>query len=181
MTKVRDLMSTDVTIVAPDLTLRAALELFATRHIGGAPVMAGSRVVGVVSLSDIASFEASTPSVPGAEPDRPEWELEPSEEWREGDEAPAAFFSDLWPDAGADVPERFEQTGSPEWDLLAEHTVDEAMSRRVVAVEPETTVQAAARLMTTRQIHRLLVLEQGKLVGLLSTMDVMRVVADARV
>jgi len=181
MTTVRDLMSTDIAIVAPGLTLRAALELFATRHIGGAPVMAGSRVVGVVSLSDISSFEASTPGVPGAEPDRPEWELEPPEEWREGDEAPGAFFTDLWPDAGADVLERFDQTGSPEWDLLGEHTVGEVMTGRVVTVNPETSVQAAARLMTTRQIHRLLVLEQGKLVGLLSSMDVVRAVADARV
>ena len=180
MTKVRDLMSTDVVTVAPDLTLRNVAELFATRHIGGAPVMAGSRVVGVVSLNDILSFEASTPVVPGAEPDRPEWELEPPEEWREGEEAPAAYFSDLWPDAGADVLERFEQTGTPEWDLLGEHTVGEVMSRRVVAIDPEKSVQAAARLMAALQIHRVLVLEQGKLVGLLSSMDLVRAVADGR-
>lgn len=180
MTKVLDLMSTDVVTVAPDLTLRHVVELFATRHIGGAPVMAGSRVLGVVSLNDILSFEALTPVVPGAEPDRPEWELEQPEEWREGDEAPAAFFSELWPDAGADVVERFEQTGSPEWDLLGEHTVDEVMSRRVVGVDPDTSLQAAARRMTALQIHRLLVLDQGRLVGLLSSMDVVRAVADAR-
>ena len=180
MTKVRDLMSTDVVTVAPDLTLRNVAELFATRHIGGAPVMAGSRVVGVVSLNDILSFEASTPCVPAAEPDRPEWELEPPEEWREGEEAPAAYFSDLWPDAGADVLERFEQTGTPEWDLLGEHTVGEVMSRRVVAIDPEKSVQAAARLMAALQIHRVLVLEQGKLVGLLSSMDLVRAVADGR-
>jgi CBS domain-containing protein len=180
MTKVRDLMSTDLAIVAPDLTLRGAVELLANRHVGGAPVMAGSQVVGVVSLGDILSFEASTPGVPRAEPDRPEWELEPPEEWREGDEAPAAFFSDLWPDAGADVLERFEQTGGPEWDRLEEHTVGEVMSRRVVAVDPEAPLQAAARLMTALQIHRLLVKEQGRLLGLLSSMDVVRAAAEGR-
>ena len=181
MSKVRDWMTSDVVSVAPGLTLRSAAELLATRHIGGAPVMAGSRVVGVVSLSDIVSFEASTPVVPGAEPDRAEWELEPPEEWREGEEAPAAFFTDFWPDAGADVLERFEQTGSPEWDLLGEHTVGEVMSRRVVAVNPEKSVQAAARLMTRLQIHRLLVLEQGKLLGVLSASDIVRAVGEARV
>ena len=133
MPKVRDLMSTDVVSVVPELTLRSAVELFVARHIGGAPVMAGSRLVGVISATDILSFEASTPGVPAAGPDRPEWELEPSEEWREEDEAPAAFFSDLWTNAGCDVMERFEQTGGPEWDILAEHTVSEVMSRRVVA------------------------------------------------
>lgn len=180
MSKVRDWMSTDVVTVAPDLTLRSAAELLATRHIGGAPVVAGSRVVGVVSMSDVLSFEASTPVVPAADSGRSEWELEPPEEWREGDEAPAAFFSDVWPDAGADVLERFEQTGSPEWDLLAEHTVAETMSRRVAAVGPEKSIQAAARLMTRLKIHRLLVLERGKLVGLLSASDIVRAVGEGR-
>jgi CBS domain-containing protein len=176
--KAGDLMSTDIVTVAPGLSLRGVVDLFATRHVGGAPVLAGSRVVGVVSASDILTFEASTPGVPPAEPDRPEWELEPPEEWREGDEAPAAFFSDLWPDAGAEVVERFEQTGSPEWDLLAEHTVDEVMSRRVAAVNPETPIRAVARLMTALQIHRVLVLEQGRLLGVLTASDIVRAVAE---
>jgi len=171
---VAELMSTDVVSVAPELTLRVALELLAARHIGGVPVVAGTRVVGVLSMSDILSFQASTPVVPAAEPDRPAWELESPEEWREGDDSPSAYFSDLWPDAGADVLERFEQTGTPEWDQLAEHTVAEAMTRTVIAVGPGTAVRAAARLMTRNDIHRLLVLQDGKLCGVLSAMDVVR-------
>lgn len=63
---------------------------------------------------------------------------------------------------------------------LGEHTVGEVMSRRVFAVDPEESVRAAARLMAALQIHRVLVLEQGKLVGLLSSMDLVRAVADGR-
>jgi len=180
MTKVRDLMSTEVVSVAPELTLRSAVELLAARHIGGAPVMAGSRLVGVISVSDILSFQASVPVVPALGPEGTEWELEPPEEWREGDEATGTFFTDLWADAGGDVVERFDQTGSPEWDMLAEHTVAEAMSRRVVAVGPDTTAAAAARLMTRLQIHRLLVVDQGKLCGVLSAMDLVRAVGQKR-
>jgi CBS domain-containing protein len=174
-------MTTDVVSVGPELSLRAALDLLASRHIGGVPVVAGGRVVGVLSMSDILSFQASTPVVPAAEPDRPEWELESPEEWREGDEAPSAFFSDLWPDAGGDVLERLEQTGTPEWDLLAEHTVSEAMTRTVVAVGPETPARAAARLMTQFDIHRVLVLDDGKLCGVLSSMDVVRAAGLGRI
>jgi CBS domain-containing protein len=180
MTAVKDLMSTDVVSVSPELSLRNAVELLAARHTGGAPVMREGRVVGVVSISDILSFEASTPVVPAGGAGQSEWELEPAEEWREGDEAPAAFFEDLWPDAGADVVERFEETGGPEWDLLAEHTVAEAMSRRVVSVKPGTSAEAAARLMSRLGIHRLLVLEDGRLAGILSAMDLVRAVADRR-
>ena len=181
MRTVRELMSTDVVSVAPELSLRAALELLAARHIGGAPVVAGDRVVGVLSMSDLLSFQASTPVVPAAEPDRPVWEQESPEEWREGDEAPSAFFNDLWPDAGGDVLERLEQTGTPEWDLLAEHTVSEAMTRAVIAIGPETAARAAARLMTRFDIHRVLVLDGGKLCGVLSSMDVVRAAGLGRI
>ena len=43
VSKVREWMTSDVVSVAPGLTLRSAAELLATRHIGGAPVVAGSR------------------------------------------------------------------------------------------------------------------------------------------
>jgi CBS domain-containing protein len=174
-------MSTDVVSVAPELSLRAALELLAVRHFGGVPVVTGGRVVGVLSMSDILSFQASTPVVPAAEPDRPVWELESPEEWPEGDEAPSAFFSDLWPHAGGDVLERLEQTGTPEWDMLAEHTVSEAMTRTVVAVGPETPARAAARLMTQFAIHRVLVLDDGGLRGVLTSMDVVRAAGLGRI
>jgi CBS domain-containing protein len=174
MHTVKELMTTNVLSVAPDLSLRTAMELLAARHISGVPVLAGERVVGVISMSDILSFQASTPVVPGAEPDRPEWDAEPPEEWQEGDESPAAFFSDFWPDAGGDVLERLAQTGTPEWDLLAEHTVSEAMTRTVVAVAPDTPARAAARLMTRFEIHRVLVMDGGRLCGLVSSMDVVR-------
>lgn len=181
MSTVREWMTSDVVAVAPDLTLRSAVELLAARHIGGAPVVAGERVIGVISASDILSFEASTPGVPAGDEGRGEGELEQPEDWQEGDDAPAAFFTDVWPDAGADVLERFEETHSPEWDLLAEHTVAEAMTRRVTAVGPEKSVRAAARLMTRLEIHRLLVMDGGKLLGVLSASDIVRAVAGARV
>jgi CBS domain-containing protein len=180
-TPVRELMSTDVISVAPSLSLRDALELLAARHIGGAPVVQGHHVVGVLSMSDILSFEASNPVVPGAEPDQTAEEPEPTPDWREGEDPPSAYFADFWADAGGDVVERLEQTGTPEWDLLAEHTVSEAMTRSVVGVRPETPVRSAARLMTRLDIHRVLVLDAGKLCGVVTSMDVVRAAGRGRI
>jgi CBS domain-containing protein len=90
MRPVRELMSAGVLSVTPSLPLRDALELFAARHIGGAPVVEGGKVIGVLSMSDILSFQASTPVVPSLEPVRAIWEEEPPEEPQEGDEAAAA-------------------------------------------------------------------------------------------
>ncbi len=178
---VRDLMSTDVVTVAPDLSLRSLAELLAARHLGGAPVMAGSRVVGVISTSDILAFEASTPDAGAALRERAERERDPAEEWREGDDPPAAFFTDSWMDADADVLRCVEATGTPEWDPLAEHTVADAMSRWVVSVAPETSVVTAARLMTSSRIHRVVVLDGDRLCGVLSTLDLVRAVGQGRV
>jgi CBS domain-containing protein len=180
MLTVRDLMTTDVATVDPDLTLREAVELFTQRHVSGAPVTAGGRLLGVLSASDVLAFEGATPGIPT---ERPELELEEwnePTEWVEGEEAPAAFFNDLWSDAGADVLERFAEVSGPEWDRLAEHTVGEAMTPSLCSVAPFVDVYTAAEYMVRAGVHRLIVLEDGRLVGVLSSMDIVRAVAEQR-
>lgn len=181
MVKVRDLMSRDLVTVSPELTLRDAVELLTARHIGGAPVVAGSRLLGVFAASDALAFEAVTPGVPMERPEQLESELEIPPEWEvEGSEPPAAFFTDMWIDTGEDVAERFQHS-RPEWDALQEHTVAEVMTPSVYAVSPETELAGAARRMLRLKIHRVLVLEAGKLAGILTTTDIVRAVAERRV
>lgn len=93
----------------------------------------------------------------------------------------AAYFTDFWTEAGGDVLERMERPGTPEWDPLAEHTVAEAMTRTVVAVSPEATARAAARLMTVLGVHRVLVLDDQRLCGVLTSMDVVRAAGVGRI
>ena len=104
MLRLRDIMTTDVVTVSPELTIRDAMALFATRHVSGAPVVSGKQVVGVVSLTHLAEFGASEPGVPTARP-RSEDEGAPPP-WVEGEEAPGNFFAEMWEDTGADVAER---------------------------------------------------------------------------
>jgi CBS domain-containing protein len=180
MLKVRDLMTTELMTVSPELSLRPAVELFSERHVSGAPVVAGGRVVGVLSTSDVLAFEAATPGVPV---ERPALELEEWEapaEWVEGEEPPAAFFMEQWSDAGADVLERFAQVGGPEWDVLAEHTVSEAMTSSVCSIAPYADVYAAADYMVRLGVHRLLVMDGDRLVGIITSTDIVRAVAQHR-
>ncbi|HXG43931.1 MAG TPA: CBS domain-containing protein [Gemmatimonadales bacterium] len=181
MIRVRDLMTSEVIALAPELTLREAIETLAQRRIGGAPVVANqTRLVGVISASDILAFQASLPGVPT---DRSDQQIEldeygPEEGWEEGAEPAGAYFTELWADAGAELPARLSQVQGPEWDVLEEHTVAEAMSRAVRTVSPETPAVEAARRMVADRIHRLLVVEPGgRLVGILSSMDFVRAVA----
>ena len=56
---------------------------------------------------------------------------------------------------------------------VAEHTrVAEIMTRRILAAEPDRSVDEAARLMAREQVRRLPVQEHGRLVGMVSLGDV---------
>lgn len=179
MLRLRDIMTRDVLTVSPETTLRDALELFAQRHVSGAPVLAGDKVVGVVSASDLLSFASSSPTVPTERPGPAQaQEEEEPPEWVEGEEAEGAFFLDLWSDAGAEVDERFTEVSSPEWDVFSEHVVSEAMTRTLCSLPSDTFVDEAADVMRKRGIHRVLVLDEGKLVGIATMTDIAQAVAE---
>ena len=129
---VREIMTRDVTTLSPDSTIREAMETLYSNHLGGAPVVRGSRVVGVMSMTDIADLLVNIPE-------------------------PVTIDGD---------------------SLLDEQTVEDAMSREVIGVSPGTPVKMAATLMKERAVHRVIVMEEGHLVGILSAMDVARAVSD---
>ena len=59
-------MTQDVVSATPDMTIRDAMQLLSERHLSGAPVIDGGKVVGVFSASDLLGFLAdlndTTPS-----------------------------------------------------------------------------------------------------------------------
>ena len=178
MLQVRDAMTREVLTVTPDTTLREAAELFVSRHVSGAPVIEGQRVVGVVSATDVLEFVATHPPVPRQRVDSREigeWAERPESE--PGDAAPGAYFADLWPESDAEMTERFADTEGPEWDVFAEHTVEEVMTRSVCSVQSKSSVASAAEQMKTAGVHRLLVIDDGELVGIITSTDVTRAAA----
>ncbi len=62
-------------------------------------------------------------------------------------------------------------------DALNEHTIEDVMTRKVCFLPPDASVSEAARYMWQARIHRLLVLEDGQLRGILSMSDAARVLA----
>ena len=52
--------------------------------------------------------------------------------------------------------------------------VSEVMTKNLITVEPETSLKEAARIMSTNKIHRLPVLSQNKLVGIVAASDFVR-------
>lgn len=185
MLHVRDIMSTDVVTLAPQSTIREAMELLARRHVSGAPVVSGDVLVGVVTANDLMGFSAAIPGVPTERDTRDEWTEwgQPSiaDEVESEAEPQGAYFSDLWEDAGADVSERFADVSGPEWNALEEHDVSEVMTRSPLAtLRPEASAEEAAELMRRNAIHRVLVTEGDRLVGVVSSLDIARAAAQHR-
>jgi CBS domain-containing protein len=179
MLRLQDIMSRDLVTFSPELSLRDAMDVLTSRHITGAPVVAADKVVGVVSLTDLAEFAAATPGVPTEHPEVPEWgEFNDPIDWIEGEEPPATFFMHMWEDASADVVERIASTQGPGWNALEEHTVSEAMNRNVISLPPDAPVELAADMMRRLGIHRVLVMDGDALVGVVTTTDVSHAVAD---
>ncbi len=181
MLALRDIMTHDVVAISPDLSLRDAMDLLTSRHITGAPVLANGRVVGVVSLTDLAEFAAASSGVPTERPEQAQWgDFDEPGDWPDDEDPPSAYFAQLWDDAGAEVTERITSSEGPEWNTLEEHTVSEAMNRVILSLPAATPVQHAAEMMQRAGIHRVIVIDDGKLVGVATTKDISDAVADER-
>jgi CBS domain-containing protein len=66
-----------------------------------------------------------------------------------------------------------------EHDLIARkgRTVSDIMSRSVISVSPDTTVEEVAHLLAIRHIRRVPVIEGDRLVGIVSRSDLVRQIA----
>ena len=181
MLRLRDIMTTELVTVSPELSLRDAMELLVSSHVSGAPVVAQHRVVGVVSAMDLLGFAATTPAVTDeTRMDAGLEELQSDAEPGEDDEPSSNWFIEMRADEETDVAERFREMGARRAasDWFAEHTVSEVMSDSVCSLPSNTRVDQAADYMRTAAIHRVLVMDDGALVGIVSMKDIADAVAD---
>jgi CBS domain-containing protein len=154
--KARDIMAKRVHSVSPDLPLIDLERELAAHRISGAPVVEGGNVVGIVSRSDIDRHLAR-------------------EETRSA--AAATYFYR----AGFEETDDQESAVDPSGEALEsmrKTLVREIMTPEVISVAGDDSIGAVAELMRSRRIHRVLVIEGGDLLGLVSSLDVVGTVAD---
>ena len=174
MLRVGDIMTANPITIAAHATLREAVDLLAAHGISGVPVITGRALVGTLSASNIIDFESTTRNVPtergsdGVEDSSPD----------DDDSSLPSFFVDMWDNAGVDVIERFRCSDTPEWDFLSQHLVMDAMSTALTTFTRLESLDEAAEYMRETGTHRALVVEDNVLLGILTTMDVTRAVAD---
>lgn len=72
-------------------------------------------------------------------------------------------------------------SGGMEHGILDDHTVEEAMTRGpLTSIAPDAPASRAAELMQQEQVHRLPVVDEGTLVGIITTTDLVKAVADRK-
>lgn len=152
-TLARDIMKSPVFAIRSGTSVARAASALVQRRIGGAPVIDPHGVpIGVVSVFDIAAYEG-------------------------GEKRPKNAFYGL---AGATNGHGLEQ-GHPINRLLYRAlrgtSIDQIMTRRLIGVAPDEPLSSVARLMLRCHIHRVLVLDKGAVVGLISTMDILEELA----
>ncbi|MBI4538510.1 MAG: CBS domain-containing protein [Gemmatimonadetes bacterium] len=157
---VRDIMQRHVVTVRDSASIRERARLLEREGIGGAPVIDdGGAVTGVVSATDIVRLVAGGPGTPPgpAHEERPDYFVAP-------EIAAKGYFRVL---------ER-------RWaSVFAGHTVRDIMTPARFAVRPDAMIAETARFLVRAGIHRALVLERGRLRGIVTAMDVLRAVAEA--
>lgn len=151
-TTVKDVMNPDVMTVSDDMTTDDLVRYLNEHEISGAPVVDGQgHLVGVVSMTDIGRNLAE-PS---------DFASPPSEFYR--DTADELTLEDLG--------QRF----------VEEHTVTvrHVMTPVVQQVPVTASVVEAARIMIEHHIHRLVVTKNRQPVGIVTSMDLLKVIAGA--
>jgi CBS domain-containing protein len=118
MTVVRELMTRDVVTIEPGVSVVDAARRMIEEEKGPLPVVAGDRLVGVVTDRDLIAHVVA---------------------------------------AGRDL----EST-----------SVQDVATRKLVTIEPDQDVAEAIRLMARNQVDRVLVVERGSLVGIISEADI---------
>jgi CBS domain-containing protein len=154
-----DIMQPDVETVQVDLPVIDLERRFCESRQSGFPVIAdGDRLVGVVSRADIVRKLTAEHS---------EMEDESAYYWDVADPSRAELDSSL---GGLEV-----QFSQPIGNLR----VEDVMSSMPITVTRTTPVREVARTLLERRIHRLPVVDSGLLVGIITSTDLVRLVAES--
>jgi len=146
--KVRDIMQTEVVTVGPGTTVRELADILAKHKISGVPVVGDERqVLGMVSEADIILQDADLHFPYYIQ----------------------FLDSVIYLQSFGKFEERFRKAFGSK--------VTQIMSEEVISVSPEASVRDAATLMADHAVNRLPVVDNGKLVGIVTRGDIVQAIA----
>jgi CBS domain-containing protein len=173
MLKVRDIMQTAVLTVTPDMPVRRLTRVLADQEISGTPVVTSDgQLVGVVSATDVVRLAADDTDV-RVQTTRAHADaavLDP--EGDSGGPDPHGFF--LPEDSPFTAERLIDQVPESEFDTAQ---VADIMTPVFFSVDADTDVNELAEFLVRGRIHRAVVVQENRLVGIVTSGDVLRAVA----
>lgn len=149
MLTARDVMTKEVVTVTRDTSIRDLAGLITAHRIGSIPVVDDAgNLVGIVTESDLIEQDKSF-------------------------HIPTVISLFDWV-IYLESEKKFEK----ELKRMTARTVGEICATEVVTVTPDTQVNEIADIMTSRKIHAVPVVQEGKLVGIVSRIDLIRSMVD---
>lgn len=146
-----DVMTSNPLSIRDEAAVREAVAFLTDRRISAAPVInAAGRPVGVISEADILSYDRAHVEHVHAVPDY-------------------YLRSELTLNSGEKLPDTFEV------EDVDGTCVADIMTPIIYSVQPETPVEEVVEQLVTRRVHRLFVVDKdGSLIGVITTLDLLR-------
>ena len=156
MKLVKDYMKSRVRKVRPRDSIFKAAEILSKYHISGAPVVTGKKVIGMITEADIVKFMkvdlAKTHSEIASEP-----------------HSLSIILLTLL---------KGEIDMKHEIERMSKLLVKDFMTKDVISISAEENILEAASLLDKYQIDRLPVIDNGRLVGIVSRADLIKALLD---
>ncbi len=149
MLTAKEIMTTDVVAVTTDTSLKELAKKFVETRYSNMPVLdENGELVGIISETDLVEQQRPM-HIPTV----------------------MALFDWVF---YLDSEKKFKE----EVDRVTATTVGELCSRNVVTCSPDDSVRDLAGLMSKHKVHLLPVVEQGKMVGVVARLDLIRAMED---
>lgn len=156
---VRDVMQIRVHVVHSEMPLLELEREFLSKRVSGFPVVDNGKLVGLVSRSDVVRQLVAE---------------------RQVAETTSDFY---WDQAGfhEEPAETIQQIANRVGQRIEDLRIKDLMSRHVVVLGVDDSIEVAAQKFLDHHIHRAPVVENGRLVGILGTLELVRLIANQRV
>jgi CBS domain-containing protein len=152
--RAQEIMTRSLVCAAPDDSLADAEALLIEHRIGGMPVVADGKLIGVISRSDVARVQVLMNSLDGLVNDR----------FRQNDET-----------------DGFVHASRPEFQSFRETLpglrVRDAMHDQVATCAASASAVDVAHIMLDQHVHRVIVVEADRPIGIISSLDLVRLTA----
>lgn len=147
--KVQDIMQTNVITVSPNTEIKEIAQLLCEHNISGVPVLDFfGNLIGIVSEGDLLHKETN-PRVPDV----------------------VGFL-------GALIYYRGVKQYESDLKKLVALKASEIMTQDIITINKGATIEDAASLMIKHNVKRLPVMENGKMIGIISRKDVIKVLLE---